>query len=378
MSVKKALFFIGVACFIWRGSPALPEDFAYVLRFQPPKPDCLVRFDVNKDMILKEIELPGDKDFNNFVVDEKGGCFISNYRGVELYGRDIYYYDPEKNKIEKFIDLGDKFGPHQLFLTDKELIAEIEGNDKTKGKSGVIFIDRKSKTITGSVFLREDDPHYSQANITDIFFDGSKYLFLATYYLFKENDLKEFTRTEFTGDIYVVDIDKKQIVKTINIDSQYKMIWGVCNVGDKVYVSAGEFGNIEDSHCELPTTNYLLVYSLSSGELRRVVNVDPRPFILKYDRSVDKIFVTHRDDRMPHDTVEVVDPKTDDVVDRINIPSRLMFSVVAPGKIYVSVGKNFLQEHYASPKLLVLDTKTDKIIKEFKGIYTGISLNSKY
>jgi hypothetical protein len=378
MSIKKALLSLIVVCFILRGSPALPEDFAYALRFQTHKPDCLVRFDVDKDIILKEITLPNDKDFNNFVVDEKGGCFLSNYRGVDSYGRDICYYDPATDKIEKFIDLGDKFGPHQLFLTDKELIAEIEGNDKTREKSGVIFIDRKSKKITGSVFLKEDDPHYVQANINDIFFDGSKYLFLVSFYMFRSKDVNEFLNTRDAGDIYVVDVEKKQIVKIIQVDRQYRLVYGVCNIGDKIYVTAGEFGNTRDEYGLLPPTNEVLVYSLATGELLKKIKVDTRPFNLIYDRSVRKLFVTHRDDNTPNDTVEVIDPKTDDIIDRINIPSRLMFSVVAPGKMYVTVGKNFLQEHYASPRLLVLDTKTDKIIKEFEGVYTGISLNSKY
>lgn len=378
MSIKKAVFSIIVVCFILRGSPALPEDFAYVLRFQPPKPDCLVKFDVDKDIILKDIELPNDKDFNNFVVDEKGGCFLSNYRGVERYGRDIYYYDPEKDEIEKFIDLGDKFGPNQLFLTGKELIAEIEGNDNTHNKSGVIFIDRGSKKITGSIFLKEDDPNYVQANITDAYFDGGKYLFLTSFYIFLSKDVNEFLSTRDAGDIYVIDVEKKKIVKIIQIDRQYRLINGVCNVGDKIYVTAGEFGNTRDDHGLLPPTNEILVYSLATGELLKKIKVDPRPFNLIYDRSVGKLYVTHRDDLPAHDTVEVIDPKTDDIIDKINIPSRLMFSVVAPGKMYVSVGKNFLQEHYATPKLLVLDTKTDKIIKEFNGVYTGISLNSKY
>ena len=356
----------------------MTEDFAYALRFQHSKPDCLVRFDVDKNIILKEIELPDDNNFNNFVVDEKGGCFISNYRGIERYGRDIYCYDPEKDKIEKFIDLGDKFGPHQLFLTDKELIAEIEGNDQTHKKGGVIFIDRETKKITGSLFLKEDEPDYVQADITDTFFDGGKYLLLTSFYILRSKDVNEFLNTRDAGDIYVIDVEKRQIVKIIQVDRQYKLLNGVCNVGDKIYVTAGEFGNTRDEQGLLPPTDEVLVYSLATGELLKKIKVDTRPFNLIYDRSVSKLFVTHRDDSIHNDTVEVIDPKTDDIIDRINIPSRLMFSVVAPGKMYVSVGKNFLQDHYASPKLLVLDTKTDKIIKEFKGVYTGISLNSKY
>jgi len=377
MNIRRATFIFFVACFVWRSSPALSEDFAYVLKFQPPEPDCLVRFDVNNNKTLKEIKLPKDKAFNNFVVDEKGGCYISNFRGDERYFRDIYYYDAEKDMIEKFFDLGDKFGPSTLFLTDKELIVKIKGNDKTHNHGGIIFIDRKTKQITGSVFLQEDNPYYVQADIDQIFFDGNKYLFVSSFYLCNENEMSKFLKTEYTGDVYVIDIEKKKIIKIIKVDRKYKDIVGVCNAGDKIYVAAGEWGE-RNSVELLPPNNRILVYSFKTGELIKTIKVDYRPYQLIYDRSVSKLYVTHRDDTIIHDKVEVIDVKTDRIIRRIKIPSRLMFSMVTPGRMYISVGKGFLQDSYAEPRLLVLDTKTDKIIKEFPGVYTGISLNSKY
>jgi hypothetical protein len=53
-----------------------------------------------------------------------------------------------------------------------------------------------------------------------------------------------------------------------------------------------------------------------------------------------------------------------------------MMVVVKPGKIYASYGKNNYPPPYQKPGLLVLDTKTDQIIKRFDGIYSGISEKS--
>lgn len=376
MKINRLIVFI-IVYFVWRSSPALPGDFAYVLKFQESGPDCLVQFDLKNNMSSKEITLPKDKAFNNFVVDEKGGCYISNLRLGEGYFRDIYYYDPEKDAIERLIDLGDKFGPATLLLTDKELIAEITGNDRTREHSGVLFIDRATKKITSSIFLFEDDPHYGQANINRMFFDGKNNLFLTTFYLFKEKDLAEFINTEYTGDIVVIDVEKKQIAKIICIDRKYKNITGICNIGDKIYVAAQSKGNLDGTWHKHPNDE-LLVFSLEKGELIKTIKISPHPYDIIYDRSEGKLYITHASDKERRDNVEVIDPRTDRIIKEIKIPSQRMFSVVAPGKMFITVGKGFLQEANTPPKLLIMDTKTDKIIKQFTGEYTGISVNPRY
>ena len=377
MKIKGPSYFIFILLLLIRSLPAFPEDFAYVLRFGPQEREYLVKFNVTNTKMEREIKLPKDNGFNNIIVDENGGCYISNLRSGDGYFRDIYYYDPEKDAMNKFIDLGDKFGPAEMFLTDKELIVEITGNDRTRVHSGVIFINKKSKEITGSVFPFEDDPYYGQLNINRMFFDGNKNIFLTTFYLFKEKDPESFINTEYTGDIIVIDVEKKQIAKVIKIDQRYKNINGICNIGGKIYVAAQSKGNLDGTWNKYPNEE-LLVYSLEKGELIKTIKISPHPYDIAYDRSSGKLFVTHASDKVQRDIVEIIDPVKDKIIKEIKIPSQLMFSVVAPGKMFITVGRQFLQETTVSPKLMIMDTKTDKIINEFIGEYTGISINQRY
>jgi DNA-binding beta-propeller fold protein YncE len=121
------------------------------------------------------------------------------------------------------------------------------------------------------------------------------------------------------------------------------------------------------------------VFSLSSGKLIKKIPISPHPFWLTYDKSVNKMYVLHRDDYDPQNTVEIIDTITDKVIGSFEVESQLMFSVVAPGKIYMTQGPSFMHDNKPTPpKLLVLNTKTDKIIKEIEGNYQGISVNPKY
>jgi hypothetical protein len=78
----------------------------------------------------------------------------------------------------------------------------------------------------------------------------------------------------------------------------------------------------------------------------------------------------------PFNDIEIIDPKTDKIIGKLSIPASKMMVVVKPGKIYASYGKNNYPPPYQKPGLLVLDTKTDQIIKRFDGIYSGISEKS--
>jgi len=374
--MTRALF-IALLTLMVSYSPAFAGEYAYVFRFNPGEPEYIVQFDTNKDETVKKIEMPPDKAFNNMIVDEKGGCFISDYYYFSHYGRAIYYYDPKENNINKYIDTGSVFGPHHLALTKDYLIVQAEARDESRQHGGIVIIDRKKKEIVGRVFLREEDPLYRSVQVQNMFYDGGKYVFLVTSDLIDCDIAKKpFEECKDFGDIFIIDIDTQKVVKIIEIPRDYKDIFDVCNVGDKIYIAAAKRVGVQnkyDSNRDIP------VFSLSSGKLVKRIAISPHPLWLTYDKSVHKIYVLHRDDYEPQNTVEIIDTVTDKVVGSFEVESQLMFSVVAPGKIYMTQGPSFMHDKItAPPKLLVLDTKTDKIIKEFEGNYQGISVNPKY
>jgi hypothetical protein len=358
-------------------SPAIAGEYAYVLRFNPGEPEYIVQFDTTKDEIVKKIEMPANKAFNNMIVDENGGCYISDYYYFSHYGRKIYYYDTKEDRISEFIDLGSVFGPHYMALNKDYLIVQAEARDESRGHGGVVIIDRKKREIVGRVFLREDDPLYSSAQVLNMFYDGGKYVFLVTNDYLDPNIVKKsFEECQNFGDIFVIDIETKKIVKIIEIPREYKFIFGVCSTGDKIYVAAATRTLAQYKY---NSNREILVFSLSSGKPLNKIPISPHPFRLTYDKSVNKMYVLHRDDDDPQNTIEIIDTITDKVIGSFEVESQLMFSVVAPGKIYMTQGPSFMHDNKPTPpKLLVLNTKTDKIIKEIEGNYQGISVNPKY
>lgn len=375
MMAKRFLLGILVVLFVAGSALASPGRFAYVLRFDDQK-SFLVQFNIDEDKIIKEIPLSEDSGFNNFIVDEKGGCYMAKYRTSSLYGREIHYYNPSKKRIKKILSLKDVFGPRNMVLTPEQLIVEVKGRDRSRLKSGILFIDRRDRKVKNKIFIQEDNAKLTKVNINDLFFDGERNLFSPSFYVENIPD-KPMHETSRYGDIFVIDLQDQKIVKTIKVPKEYLYLGGVVNVGDKVYVAAGAKGK-RDLDDFTPPNQELLVFSLKSGALIKKIKISPHPFRLAYDKSVNKLYVQHMDDKYPRNTVEVIDTKTDKVIKRLNIPSQLMFSVVKPGKMYITVGAAFLTSSRTKPALLVLDTKTDKIIKKIYGNYKGISVNTMF
>lgn len=358
---------------------SISGNFAYVFRFNQGEPGCIVMFDADKDEIIRKIDLPPDSGFNNLIVDESGGCYIACFRKSWRYGRDIYYYDPKKNNIEHFIDLGDIYGPQFMAMTKDELIVQVSGHaGEEKSRGGVVFIDRKTKKINGKVFIQKNNTELAQADVSFMFYDGSRYLVLSSFYMpGPTGNREEWRQEQYTGDIFVVDIASRKLTKKISLPREYRFISGVCKVGDKIYVTATQKGKInQDGSC--PSNDELLVCQLEKGVFKKTIKISPFAIDVIFDRSVNKLYVFHRNDGQPRDIVEIIDPTKDRVIGTLEAPSQLMASVVSPGKLYLSLGGSVLNPSGTDPRLLVIDTKTDRIIKKFAGSYQGISVNSKY
>jgi DNA-binding beta-propeller fold protein YncE len=368
------LYLIGV------GSLAYAGDYAYVLRFNGNEKPRLVQFDVDKDEIRSEIEFEDHDAFNNMVIDEKGGCYISKYRYSDLYGRELYYYDAEGKRISKYMDLKGIFGPRYLALNEKDLIVEYRGSDDNRRTGGVFFVDRKTKKVVKKIPLKEPgDPAYSQADTSNIYYGGSKFLFVTSWYVCNEPYYPNtyLYNKNYYGDLFVIDVEEKKIVKVIEVPREYTYVDGLVNVGDKIYVTAMGKGFYKGTNDSIPNPD-LLVFSLESGKLIKTIAITPHARDITYDRSVNKLYVLHMNDYVPRSTVEIISTINDEVIGSLEVESQLMFSVVKPGKVYMTQGPSLLKPVKTPPRLLVLDTKTDKIIKTFDGYYQGISVNPKY
>lgn len=361
------------------GMQACAFGQAYLLE-ESSRESNLVVLDTNSHEIIRTIKIPRDKAFNNFTVDNMGNCYISNYRSAENYFHDVYFYDYGRNRIEKYVDLENAYGPRNILLSGKCLAIEVRGNNDSRTYSGIIFVDNDTKEIRKKIYLHEKDPNYCQININCLYYDGSEEALFSTYQALNPGPFEEFVKQENTGDIYLLNMKIMEISRTIYIDRKYKHIQGVCKIGNKVYVAAG-FDGDPDKEWYLKPNNKLLVYSYDTGELTGSIEVDNVPRDILYDKNSGKIYVHCENyDRVNNDedTICVVDPIKMKTIKRFSVPFFRMFSIVAPEIIYITEGGVMENYELKHPDLIVLNTKNDKIIKRIPGDYYGISINPKY
>lgn len=376
--LRSAIFFVLCICLFSGQAPALPSWPAYVLRFNPGEPDMIVKFDTEKDEISKEIRVPDGMGFNYLLTDEEGGCYLAPSRYAEHIVRKLFYCSPTDGAIKELLDLGDIFGPKQMALSNKYLVATVDGNDRALAHNGIVLVDRGSNRVAFRSFPEEGNKDVMQMDVGSIFYDWPGHLyFTSTIYGRPRNELDNSEKFSGNGDIYRLDIAGKKMEKFIDVPGEYIYLEGLAVAGNKLYLSAICKGpsNSRGNH---PDNNELLVYDIGSKKLIKKINVATNPNRLAYDPSVKKLYVMHRDSFDTHNELEVIDVTTDKIIKTFDIPSQLMMSLVRPGKLYISMGPSFLKKGRTEPGLLVIDTKTDTIIKRFSGVYQGLSLNTLF
>jgi DNA-binding beta-propeller fold protein YncE len=366
---------------LYSAAYAETKDAAYVFEFNNGRPDQIIRFDTATDATTEMVEIAKDKAYNNMLVDEKGGAFIASFRFADMFGRDIYYYDHDKKNIEHFANLGEFIGPSGMALSKDDLVVQIVGKAyESPRRGGVLFIDRNTRKINAAVRLEEDPDIYAQADVNFMTFDGKSTIALSSFYVMNNPESKlSIRQKDCTGAIYIINTELKRITKKIDVPFEYKYLNGMCIVGDKLYLAPscnGPKGAVTQS--ELAINDELLVFSISSGKLIRKIKISPHPLDMVIDRSVNKIYVMHRDDKDDRNNVEVIDPNNDMVIKNLKVPAQVTMSVVAPGKIYFASGYAIFSKERIKPQLLVIDTRTDKIIKTIYGNFSTVSLNNKY
>jgi hypothetical protein len=377
----RILFSIVIALLFSNMAYAVTPEAAYVFEYNDRGQDYMVKFDTTTDTTLEKIPLDNDKGFNNMTIDENGGVYLSCFRTADDFCRDIYYYDAKKDRIDHYKDLGKFTGPSYIALTKNDLIVQILGEMfKSPRRGGLVFIDRATGNVTAEIIFEKDPQQYSQADTVMMSYDGKRTIALSSFYCTKFEDYSSpLGKRLFTGEIYIVDTQLKRTIRVIEVPIEYKYLNGICIVGDKVYLSSFRKGfHDPDAGIDLASNNDLLVFSISSGKLIKKIKISPHPRKLVIDRSVNKIYVMHLDDDEVRDIIEVVDTRTDKVIDRLKIPTLWAMSAVAPGKLYAVVEPESYNDGADKPHLLVIDTKTDKIIKKIYGNFETVSVNNKY
>lgn len=347
------------------GIPA--SKYAYALRFNPADTgeQYLVRFDTENNILLNEIKLPYDSGYNNFAADEVGGCYISKRRNSLSYGEEIYYYNPVQNKIELYYKFSDIFGPGHLILTKEYLIAFVKGNNRTRTKNGIVFINRQTKEIDQEIFFKEEDPQYLQFDMSDFFFDRQENLIYFTTWDIRCRAEKLFPGR---GEIYICDAVQEKIARSLSIPSEYAYNEGVVEVKNLIYIAptAKEVLPGDNFFAHNPPNWDVIVLS-NDGKITDKIRVMNTPQSMAYDPDSGKIFVWAANYKSSG--VKIIDTETNKVVGELpEVKHIFMASLVAPGKLYVTTS-----DYKGENAIVFFDTRTNKILGSASGVYTGIS-----
>ncbi len=155
----------------------------------------------------------------------------------------------------------------------------------------------------------------------------------------------------------------------IEVPRDYKLLNGVIKAGDKIYLSCARRG--KQASDQVPPNSELLVFSAKSRSIIKKIKIASDPYKLAFDPSVAKIYIQYNNIPGTREFIDIVDITADKVIGRIRLANARMLSAVIPGKMYASFGS------YNTDKgLVVIDTRSDRIIKRFDGDYRGISERS--
>jgi hypothetical protein len=349
----------------------IASRYAYALRFNPENlnEQYLAIFDTGKDALVKEIKLPADSGFNNFAVDEVGGCYISKYRTSFDYGEEIYYYNPKTEKIELYYKFRDIFGPRYLIVTKNHLIVFVYGNRKTRIKNGIVFINRKTKNIDKQIFFKENEPQSVQFSIRNFFFDRKNNLisFTTAYDEFVERPKRLISNYKF---VYLVDSFSMRVVKSIKIlsETRYARFEGICMVDNLLYVAPNFIERYPgDDFFSKKCINRDILLVSQKGEILKKIKTLDEPDGMVYDPLTGKLFVWAQNYKPSG--IKIVDTKANIVIGELpEVRHIFMASLVAPGKLYVTTS-----DYKGKNAIVFFDTKTNRVLGSVPGVYTGIS-----
>ncbi len=340
--------------------PTSLPPYGYAIHFKEGKLGLeyyLSQINLDTLKIVQEIKVP--EAYQNLSLMPDGRLLLAKLRDEISLGRDLMMYDPYKNKVSKFAKSSYPCPMNAFPWEDKIIIMEggnysgpltFEMFSQT-GKSLKIFL------VNSNAFLNESAFSINESNLLcfpSVFMRGKEKF--ETPYSYHAN-LK----------------DNKSIISekigSIKLESLYDVILSCFLIKEERHLYI--LGTKEDNQ----TTNYLIsVFDISTSKLLKKLSLSEpagEMFLFK-----NNIYLNEGD------AINIISPKNLTSIKKVKIPSIFRMGCSGGNKILISSSKGIYKTDLKTGsetlidsigKLLILDTTTNTIVKEFKGNYGPVS-----
>jgi len=353
---------------------ALPAGVpAYSIRYELDKTQAsqpviafLDQIDLVSDRVVKSI--PIDPDYNSITFLDRDHLILCDTGGAMPYGK-ANIFDLKKEAVSATLEI-EGIGPTLAIPAGGRIFVLTKKNNRLPGsrfRSWTAFeiFDRASLQKIGNIDLREGETVNESVSLSP---DGKKLYFIGWNTLFLPYSAQ--------GLIGMVDIGSGKLVKQFDYEKYFGGGRWVAARSDKLYVSASEADPKEDMKpaAERKLNSNLFIFNPDDLSLLKKVPIGILPEQMVYIPALDRLYIGHAslDNRTPQ-YLEVLDCKNDRVIAKITVSGFRRMAYVGNNKLYVSCSGGPLFGSNGYGGILVINIKTNKIIKMIPGEYAPLS-----
>lgn len=335
-----------------------PEDITYAIKYDQ-KESTYFLSKINLDTLKIEDEIKLKQVYQFISPDFQGGAFLTQTRSSQVPKNAVYYLENQSRKIQKISNLP-SYLPSVIVKGTDEIFVLTGGPSSDDTKLEVLDSNMDHlKTILlqpfshlssyAMIFL---DEHVMKKNFTNKVSKHESLLYCT----------ESFNNTPTsTNELFLLDLKlKKKILIKNKFLPSYGSISGLAlnTAQKKLYVSPLVF--LTENNSENEVNKDVLVLSFPKMEIINKIETTDQTHYLIYIEEDKKLYVNH------FNGISVIDTVTEKVINKFPFWVN-RYSYAGNSKLLASI-----KTKSGEKKLIIINTQTDKIIKEFQGEYGPI------
>lgn len=345
--------------------------YTYAIRYGFQKA-WLDQIDLTKDEVVRSMVV--DPRYNSASFLDKNYLVLCNTGGqLSLGGADLFSLTKgKKHKAFKLKNstptLAVPLSQQIIFLTTKRRHVNIGSKTKKdiriRWNRTFEFVSCPDMQWLGSIDLEVDHDILESVSLSH---DKSK-LFYITDRVIQNH-----------GRLGIIDLETRQVVRQIDTKQYFGAgEWVAAGPKDRLYVTA-VYASPEEgqkSEAERRLNDKLFVFDAEDLSFIKKIPIGVLAEQLTYVPAVNRLYIAHSSlsEQTPQ-YVEVLDCDKDKVVAKISVEGFRRMSYVGNNKLYISCSGGPLLGSNGESGILVVDVRTNKIIKKISGEYAPISYN---
>ncbi|MFA5840185.1 MAG: hypothetical protein WC890_05990 [Candidatus Margulisiibacteriota bacterium] len=358
------------------------DEYAYAIRYELEKNES----GIFNTATLDQISILNDKikhsqrvdlGYNSFTVLDRNRLIMCDNGYREGEGK-VDIFDFAKNKVTKTLCLTGKYPKAAVLAKDKIIIVSQKNRYVDIGIAGhkdvrIFFqpcfeiFDRNTFLKIGEIDLRDGDNVEERMGLGC---DKTK-LFFITW--------NALGSGEEYGLLGKIDLQAGILLKQIGYQPFFGAgKWVAVSTNNKLYLSAVYTLPMKQKNGETKPelNNQLFVLDASDLSFIKTISIGVLAEQLTYVSDINRLYIAHAswDERTPQ-YIEVLDCATDKIIKKIPVKGFRRMSYVGNHKLYVTHSGGPLFGSDGSGGILVIDVKSNKVIKKIPGEYAPVSYN---